>query len=282
MYSFVLLKKPEYGTVYTLRFFYFLFLAASMTPIAPILQLSDFGIGYKGCALVPPFSFEVKRGEFWAIIGPNGAGKTTFLRSILGLLPPVQGHTQWTPAPPRIGYVPQRSTIDDTIPSRVIDLVALGADHHYSIFNPLYLRTRRKQILEAIAHTQLDDLLYAPFSTLSEGQRQRVLIARALASDPAILFLDEPTSAMDLNAERSTLEVLRNLLEHRSIALMMVSHHVAEVAKQATHLLLIDRDTQTLLHGPVEDVAYRSETTRLFGSLLQPEEATNPREDVRS
>lgn len=232
----------------------------------PLLRLRSLEAGHAGRAILPPISLDLLPGELWALLGPNGGGKTTLLRTVVGLLPPVGGAVERTPGV-AVGYVPQRASIDPAVPNRVIDLVRGGLDRNLSFLSPLSPRRRGDAVAGALAACGVEELTGEPFATLSEGQKQRVLLARALAGDPQVLVLDEPTSAMDRNAERSVLSLLARLRRERELGLIVVGHHVQALLAHATHAALLDKDARLALHGPWHEVAGSEAFVDRFGAL---------------
>lgn len=246
----------------------------SRSDAEPALVTEALQVGYRGRAILPPLSVTIRRGEQWALIGQNGAGKTTLLRTLLGLLPPVEGRV--TARAATVGYVPQRASLDLGVPARVIDIVRSGVDQGWSFLHPLHLRRRRDDIERALIDASCAELRARPYRELSEGQKQRVLIARALASDPRLLVLDEPTAAMDLRAESAVFDLLADLRQKRELAVIIVSHQLAIAARYATHGVVVDKDAFHLHHGPMGEVAEHPETTSRYGLLLQRSRGTAP------
>jgi ABC-type Mn2+/Zn2+ transport system ATPase subunit len=173
----------------------------------------------------------VRPGEFVALIGSNGSGKTTLLRGLLGFLPPLAGRVERRPDL-RIGYVPQRETLDPLYPLSAWQVAQTGSwrDLPFWRFSGASERSRTRAALEACQAAGFASRRYAE---LSGGQRQRVLLARALATEPELLLLDEPTAGIDPEAERGILDLLRGLRDTRDVSIWMVSHHVAALAERA-------------------------------------------------
>lgn len=218
-----------------------------------LLSCRGLVVGHGSRPILPPIDLEVRTGQAWAVIGPNGSGKTTLLRTVLGLIPLLGGELQ---RPRRgIGYVPQRSAMDAEVPARVIDLVRAGAERGWSFVNPLWMLGARDRVQRALVDTATEALCREPWQHLSEGQKQRVLMAQALAGDPDLLVLDEPTSAMDLHAERSVFQLLGQLRRTRSLAVLMVGHNLSLLARHATHALLVDKDQGVAIAGTVAEIA---------------------------
>lgn len=237
------------------------------TPDTPILTARGLGVGYGDRALLPPLSFSVLPGEQWVVVGRNGGGKSTLLRTLLGLLPPVSGQVE-RPTGTTLAYVPQRYPLDPTVPVRAIDLVAEGLESGWSFLRPLRPPGARTAIQEALSRVGIEHLATQRFNLLSEGQKQRVLLARALVGRPSLILLDEPTSAMDLLAEQQTLEILDGLRRDLGTSVMLVSHHLEATLALATQAIFVDAEHATVAVGAVADIL-SDPTFRLhFGGLV--------------
>lgn len=232
----------------------------------PILQVRRLSVGYHGSAMLPPLRFEVRPGELWALVGHNGSGKSTLLRTLVGLLPKITGELVWR-AGATLGYVPQRSDFDRNVPARVLDLVRGGVHTGWSFVSPTFARRQQQRIQRALEDTNTAELARAQYAELSEGQKQRVLLARALVADPEVVVLDEPTSAMDLEAELAVFDLLDALRAKRRLAVLVVSHHMALLQRRATHIVLVDKDTRTALAGPAHEVLRSPELVRRYDAF---------------
>lgn len=217
-----------------------------------LLTARGLRIGYRGRAILPPIELTVQPGELWALIGRNGGGKTTLMRTLLGLLPSVGGAIDRAPGL-RLAYVPQRGDFDPSVPARVLDMVRGGLDQGWSFLDPLRLRRGGHAVQGALAAADVAVLRRQSFGTLSEGQKQRVLIARALVADPALLVLDEPTSAMDPVTTEAIFALLDRL--RREGRAVMIASHTADFAPRfATHIALVDREHGVVQTGPAAEV----------------------------
>lgn len=232
----------------------------------PLIEAHALRVGYRGRAVLPAFDLSIGRDEFWIVVGRNGSGKTTALKTLVGLLKPVGGTIERRVE--RIGYVPQRSSIDLTVPSRVVDLVREGADLGWSFLNPLARRRATAIIERSIDATSIRPLLRKSYASLSEGQKQRVLIARAIAAQPQLLVLDEPTSAMDHHAEHAVFELLDELRANLGLTVMLVTHHLCPATRRATHAIFVEAEDDIVRIGPWEQVRADRTFVHRYGSVL--------------
>ena len=231
-----------------------------------LLRNCRLEIGYGSTRLLPPIDLELESGQFWAIIGRNGCGKTTWLRTLLGLLPPLGGTLERRPGL-RLAYLRQRSEVDDLYPLLARDVVSMGTLRDGVWFGPA--RRRAVEVDRALALMGATDLGSEPFCTLSEGQRQRILFARVAASRPHLALLDEPTSAMDLVAEREAFGWLQHLREETGVTVVVVSHYVELVVDFADHAVLFDRDTPAVVAGRPQRVLQDPAFATQYGASVE-------------
>ena len=203
------------------------------------LEAHDLVVGHGGRALLPPLSFAMAPGERWLVVGRNGAGKSTLIKTLLGLLPAVGGRLQ-RPGDARMAYVAQAHQRDPHAPMRASDLVAEGLDHGWSFLRPWRTRAERARVGVALERAGAGALLRRRYGELSEGQKQRVLLARAVVAEPDLVVLDEPTSALDLPSQREALALLRQVQADSPMAVLLVSHHLAEAIAFCDHAIYVD------------------------------------------
>lgn len=215
----------------------------------PAVLLHDVAVAYDDTPIVRGVSLRVDRGEVVALVGPNGCGKTTLVRGVLGLAPVVAGELELfgTPAArfrerSRIGYVPQRHTVGGAIPSTVAEVVASGRLPRKRPFSR-FTAADREAVRQAVETVGLGGQPRTEVATLSGGQQRRVLIARALASEPEMLVMDEPTAGVDATSQQSLAATLARLVE-QGLTLLVVTHELAPL------LPLVDR-VVAMEHGRV-------------------------------
>jgi len=212
------------------------------------VSVENLFFSYDSTPILEDVSLTINEGEFVGIFGPNGGGKTTFLKILIGLLKPSKGSIRLFGSPPKhiqplIGYVPQITKLDRQFPITVEEVVQMGCLKQESFLGTL--PTSAKTIAE-ISLKKVDMLSHKkrPFGTLSGGQAQRVLIARALACQPKILVLDEPTASVDPKAEEEILQILTSL--KKEITILMVTHDLPTILQKVEKLLCIHRHAHVL------------------------------------
>jgi len=237
-----------------------------------LLTLERVEVGYHRRRILPPVDLAIRRGTFLGIVGPNGSGKTTLVRTMLGLIPPVTGRVVHPSGrPPRFGYVPQRAESERSFPATTLDMVLMGRYPRVGLGRRVGAKDR-DAARAALGKVGLAGLEARPLHTLSGGQRQRALIARALTSAPEVLVLDEPTTGMDLVAERALLTLVETLRTEMDLGVVMISHHLALVANFVREVLLVDRERGAVDHGSLEEVVTAERLSRLYGETVAVQE----------
>lgn len=206
-----------------------------------ILSTDHLFFSFDKTPLLQDVSFSVSPNEWVAVIGPNGSGKTTLLKLLMGFLKPTQGSISLLGGTPQsahayIGYVPQVNMYDQKFPISVLDVVLMGSLSKLTWYGTYPLHVKNKA-LQALNQVGLKHLQHQPFGTLSGGQAQRVLIARAIINDPKILFLDEPTANIDPETQKLILKLLHSLKS--SMTIVMVTHHLQTFIQHIDKVLCI-------------------------------------------
>jgi iron complex transport system ATP-binding protein len=228
--------------------------------------------------LLDDVNWEVEEDERWVVLGPNGAGKTTLLQvaaaqlhptaGVAGILDEVLGTTDVFELRPRIGLT--SAALADRIPRTelVRDVVVSASYGVVGRWREQYADLDHDRAAELLTEVGASHLAERTFGTLSEGERKRVQIARALMTDPELLLLDEPAAGLDLGGREDLVATLSELaLDPDSPATVLVSHHVEEIPPGFTHALLL-REGRVVDAGPVEDVVTAETLSETFGMPL--------------
>ena len=214
-----------------------------------LVKLENAGVHRSSKWLVRGISFEINQGQIVTLIGPNGSGKTTTAKMILNILNADEGLV--TGNANKMAYVPQKISIDWTMPLRVIDFMKLTSN------------LNNTQVNESLTMTGVDKLLYNQINSLSGGEFQRVLIARAIAKKPDLLVLDEPVQGVDFNGEIA----LYNLIKENSISLncgiLLISHDMHFVMSTTNHVICLNG--HICCSGTPGSVVKNPEYIKLFG-----------------
>jgi zinc/manganese transport system ATP-binding protein len=195
-----------------------------------MLAIDGVSVRLAGREILQDVRFTIGRGQFVGLIGSNGAGKTTLLRVILGLQAPSAGTVRIGGSPRArrsalIGYVPQKILLDPDMPLRARDLVGLGLDGH-RLGIPLPSRSRRRLVEEMLQAVGAGRFADERVGNLSGGEQQRVLIAHALISQPALLLLDEPLANLDIRSEQEIVTLLSRISRQQQIAVLISAHEM--------------------------------------------------------
>lgn len=219
------------------------------TPAAEVRRLT---VNYDEKPVLRDVSLTIPRGSFAAIVGPNGAGKTTLLKSMLGLVKPLSGEVSINVSARRgaIGYVPQSDSIDRDFPISAFDAALMGRYGSLGWFRRP-TREDRRIARECLARVGMEGFSSRQIGELSGGQQQRVFLARALAQDAEIYFLDEPLKGVDATSEAAIISILRSLCRQGK-TVVMVHHDLRTVRDYFDWVSIINLDV--VASGSVDDV----------------------------
>lgn len=233
------------------------------------VEVKNLTVAYQKKPVLQNVSFTVPEGKLIGIIGPNGAGKSTLIKAILGLIPKATGeikvYDKLYRAKDRIvGYVPQRGSVDWDFPTNALDVVLMGRYGHVGWFK----RPGKKDIeyaLNCLQKVGMSEYANRQISQLSGGQQQRVFLARAIAQDVKVYFMDEPFVGVDAATERAIIELL-NELKRQGKTVLVVHHDLQTVKDYFDHVILLN--VNVIAEGPTEQIFTLENLHRTYGGTL--------------
>jgi len=217
---------------------------------AALIRLAGVGVSFAGQSVLQDVQLSVQPGEIVTLIGPNGAGKTTLVRTVLGLLKPDSGSV-WRKPKLRIGYMPQKLHVDATLPLSVLRFLRLvpGVD--------------RASAQAALAEVGASQVIDSPLQSISGGELQRVLLARALLREPQLLVLDEPVQGVDVSGQAELYRLITQLRDRHGCGVLMVSHDLHLVMSTTDQVVCLNR--HVCCSGHPEQVSFDPAFVELFG-----------------
>lgn len=238
------------------------------SPDSP-LSIHAMTVAYDRKPVLWDVDYDAPNGGLIAIVGPNGAGKSTLIKACLGLIPRASGLVEfwgehYKDARARIGYVPQRESVDWDFPVSALDVVCMGRYRKIGWFKPVS-RSHKNAGLEYLDRVGMREFAKRQISQLSGGQQQRVFLARALAQEADLYFMDEPFAGVDAATERAIVDVLREL-RSRGNTVIVVHHDLQTVADYFDHVILLNM--RVVAAGPVADVFTNENLQKTYGGRL--------------
>ena len=239
-----------------------------------VLSVKNLNVLYGSYEVLQDVTFNVEKGDYVALAGPNGAGKTTLAKTIIGLVTSytgviklfeqnLKGFNDWH----LIGYLPQRATaFNPLFPATVHEVVGTGllSEKHF----PRYFdRKDEEEIDRTLNLMGISNLKGKLIGELSGGQQQRVFLARSLVSNPELLILDEPSTALDPSSRESFLELLKKLNREIGITVLLITHDTSQIGKYADKLLYLDK--KVIFFGGFADFCRSEEMGEYFGRFSQ-------------
>ena len=240
----------------------------------PIIRFDHATFGFPGVVALQDITLAIHAGEFLGVIGPNGSGKTTLCRAVLGLMAPMAGHLHIFDCAcdalrchhrAKIGYLPQKGVVDRNFPVTVLETVMMG---RYGALG-LFRRPEKKDRLiaiEALTHVGMESHKDSALGHLSGGQQQRVFIARALAQQPKVLLLDEPTTGLDITTQHNVIELIERLHEDLGLTVLLITHDINMIRSRVDRLVLLK--TKLFAAGPAADVLKPDILRQVYGKDL--------------
>jgi len=250
-----------------------------------IFEFKKVSLTYEVKPVLTDISFSIREKEFVGILGPNGSGKTTLLKLMIGILKPQEGLIHFKERPvadysrkdlaKMVSVLPQETYLD--FPFTALEVVLMGRSPYLKAFQ--WESAHDLEIArEAMAWTDTSDFAHRDIRSLSGGERERVLLARALAQEPQVLLLDEPTTHLDLKHQWETHRLLKRLNQERGLTLVVVLHDI-NFATQACGRILLLSETHLKADGPPQEVLSPEQIQEVFGVPLVsfiPPESENP------
>ena len=221
----------------------------------------DITIGYEGEPVVSHLTFTIESGDYICIVGENGSGKSTFVKTVLGLIPPLLGRITFDGGlrQDSIGYLPQKSMIQRDFPSSVTEIVLSGClNRRHRLFG--YSQAEKERCAEMLGRLGISHLAHVSFQELSGGQQQRVLLARAMMATERLLLLDEPATGLDPQAT-SELYSMIDTLNEGGITILMVTHDIHPALNAAGKILHFSHSGYFF---GAKDEYFESEMGRIF------------------
>lgn len=233
------------------------------------LSVKGLSVAYQKKPVLRNVSFEVTEGELIGVIGPNGAGKSTLMKASLGLIPSIAGEVLVYGKPYKqqrklIGYVPQRESVDWDFPTNALDVVLMGRYGHLGWFRRPGAK-EKAQAMECLAKVGMADFAGRQISQLSGGQQQRVFLARALAQDAKLYFMDEPFAGVDAATEKAIITLLQEL-KKQGKTVIVVHHDLATVQDYFDSVLLLNVELQAF--GPTAETFTQERLQQTYGGRL--------------
>lgn len=207
-----------------------------------LFEIKNLSFAYDSQLVLEKIDFIFQKGDFWAIIGPNGGGKSTLIKLILGILKITEGEIKFCKNfdTKHIGYVPQNTNENIHFPIQTQDVIKMGFLKP-SIWGFRTNKAQERQIQEMMEKLDILHLYHKPLSKLSGGQRQKVLIARALINNPTLLVLDEPTSNVDSTSQKSIYKLLESLNANGQ-SILVISHDISVLLGYAKKVLYVNKN----------------------------------------
>lgn len=239
-----------------------------------IIAVKNLTVELGNAEVLSDVSFAIKAGDYVGIAGPNGAGKTTLIRAILGLLPLFKGgiqilnqdsqcFNQWQ----KIGYLPQKiQSYNPLFPATVEEVVLTGLNSTKK-FPKKFNSFDYKKVEGILKLLGIGSLTKRLVSSLSGGQQQKVFLGRALVSDPEILILDEPSTALDPSSRENFFDLVGQLNQTKKITVLLITHDIAHIGHYANKLLYIDR--KVMFYGDFSDFCQSDDMKHAFGDQTQ-------------
>ena len=242
--------------------------AAPASPAMPV-EINDLTVAYRDTPVLSDVDLRIPQGKLVAVIGPNGAGKSTLIKAVMGLIPSVAGSVRIYGQPyeaqrKMVGYVPQRSSVDWDFPTTALDVVMMGT---YGKLGWLKRpgKRERHQAEESLRQVGMSDFAERQINQLSGGQQQRVFLARALAQDAQIYFMDEPFVGVDATTEKAIVDLLK-ALQKQGKTVIVVHHDLDSAPEYFDWVVLLNK--RLIASGPFKETFTSDNLRRTYGGAM--------------
>ena len=235
----------------------------------PIIEIHDLTVAYDNKPVLWNADFSIPKGKMVGIVGPNGAGKSTLLKSIMGLIPCSSGYIKFfdkelKKVRSKIAYVPQKESVDWDFPATVLDVVLMGRYGNKNLFKRLN-KVDKEIAIDALKKVKMLEFSERHISELSGGQQQRVFIARALAQEADLYFMDEPFSGVDMASEKAIVDILLQL-QKEGKTIFVVHHDLQSAMDYFDWMVLINK--RIIASGPLNQVFTSELLQKTYGGNL--------------
>ena len=228
-----------------------------------IFECKDVTLGYENKIVAKNLNFKIDQGDYLCVVGENGTGKSTLIKTLLGLIKPLNGEVIANVQGKNhkgVGYLPQQTQAQKDFPASVWEVVLSGVlnnDHRC----PFYNKKDKAEAEKNMEKLNILDLKKRCYRELSGGQQQRVLLARALCATDSVLILDEPVTGLDPAASMELYETIKDLNKKENVTIIMVSHDIKNALNYATHILHLEQEND--FFGTVEEYK-KSNVSNMF------------------
>lgn len=232
-----------------------------------IFECKDVTLGYENKVVAKNLNFKIDQGDYLCVVGENGTGKSTLIKTLLGLIKPLNGEVIANVQGKNhkgVGYLPQQTQAQKDFPASVWEVVLSGVlnnDHRC----PFYNKKDRAEAEKNMEKLNILDLKKRCYRELSGGQQQRVLLAKALCATDSVLILDEPVTGLDPAASMEFYETIKDLNKKENVTIIMVSHDIKNALNYATHILHLEQEND--FFGTVEEYKKSNVSNMFLGGV---------------
>lgn len=232
-----------------------------------IFECKGVTLGYENKVVAKNLNFKIDQGDYLCVVGANGTGKSTLIKTLLGLIKPLNGEVIANVQGKNhkgVGYLPQQTQAQKDFPASVWEVVLSGVlnnDHRC----PFYNKKDKAEAEKNMAKLNILDLKKRCYRELSGGQQQRVLLARALCATDSVLILDEPVTGLDPAASMELYETIKDLNKKENVTIIMVSHDIKNALNYATHILHLEQEND--FFGTVEEYKKSNVSNMFLGGV---------------